>query len=68
MLFDDRNERAGVKFKDADLLGIPLRVAVGKRGLAEGRSVEWKLRRDDGAPRMVPIDGLAAEADAWMRG
>ena len=44
VLFDDRDERAGVKFKDADLIGIPLRIAVGKRGLAEGK-VEWKLRR-----------------------
>jgi prolyl-tRNA synthetase len=44
VLVDDRDERAGVKFKDADLIGIPLRVAVGKKGLAEGK-VEWKLRR-----------------------
>ena len=44
VLYDDREERAGVKFKDADLLGIPLRLAVGKKGLAEGK-VEWKLRR-----------------------
>jgi prolyl-tRNA synthetase len=68
VLFDDRNERPGVKFKDADLLGIPLRVAVGKRGLAEGRSVEWKFRRDSGAPRMVSIDGLTSAAEAWVRG
>jgi prolyl-tRNA synthetase len=44
VLLDDRDERAGVKFKDADLIGIPLRIAVGKRGLAEGK-IEWKLRR-----------------------
>jgi prolyl-tRNA synthetase len=43
VLFDDRDERAGVKFKDADLIGIPLRIAVGKKGLADGK-VEWKLR------------------------
>ncbi len=44
VLFDDRDERPGVKFKDADLVGLPLRVAVGRKGLAEGK-VEWKLRR-----------------------
>ena len=36
VLFDDRNERPGVKFKDADLIGVPLRITVGKRKLAEG--------------------------------
>ena len=43
VLLDDRDERAGVKFKDADLMGLPLRIAVGKKGLAEGK-VEWKPR------------------------
>ncbi len=44
VLLDDRRERPGVKFKDADLLGIPLRITVG-RGAAEGR-VEYQLRRN----------------------
>ena len=44
VLLDDREERPGVKFKDADLLGIPLRITVG-RGVSEGR-VEYKLRRE----------------------
>lgn len=44
VVIDDRNERAGVKFADADLIGWPLQVVVGKRGLAEGK-VELKLRR-----------------------
>ncbi len=43
VLIDDREERPGVKFKDADLIGIPLRVTVGGRGLKEG-IVELKLR------------------------
>ncbi len=43
VLLDDRDERAGVKFKDADLIGLPLRIAVGKKGLAEGK-IEWKVR------------------------
>ena len=44
VLLDDRKERPGVKFKDADLLGIPVRITVGK-GAPEG-IVEYKLRRD----------------------
>jgi prolyl-tRNA synthetase len=44
VLYDDRDERAGVKFKDADLIGVPYRIAVGKKGLAEG-VVELKLRK-----------------------
>ena len=44
VLLDDRNERPGVKFKDADLLGIPVRITVGK--LAGEGKVEYKLRRD----------------------
>jgi prolyl-tRNA synthetase len=42
-IFDDRNERPGVKFKDADLLGIPLRITVGKKTLDQGK-VELKPR------------------------
>ena len=45
VLYDDRKERPGVKFKDADLIGIPVRVVVGKRSLDEGQ-VELSLRRD----------------------
>ena len=44
VLLDDRSETAGVKFNDADLIGIPLRVIIGKRNLAEGK-VEIKDRR-----------------------
>ena len=43
-LLDYRNERPGVKFKDADLIGIPVRITVG-RGAADG-NIEYKLRRD----------------------
>jgi prolyl-tRNA synthetase len=43
VLFDDRDERPGVKFKDNDLIGIPLRIVVGSKGLAEGK-VEVKIR------------------------
>jgi prolyl-tRNA synthetase len=44
VIFDDRDERAGVKFKDADLIGIPLRIVVGKKNLAQG-NVELKIRK-----------------------
>ncbi len=44
VLLDDRDESAGVKFKDADLLGIPYRIVVGAKGLAEGK-VEFKERK-----------------------
>jgi len=44
VLLDDRDERPGVKFKDADLIGIPVRITVGKK--AKERLVEYKLRRE----------------------
>jgi len=51
VLYDDRDERAGGKFKDADLIGLPLRVAVGSKGLKEGK-VELR-RRAGGETEMV---------------
>jgi len=58
VLLDDRPVRGGVKFKDADLIGIPIRVTVGKRGLKNG-NLEVKLRRDKEA-QAVPVDEVAA--------
>ncbi len=46
VLYDDRDERPGVKFNDADLIGIPIRLTVSKRSLENG-GVEYKLRRED---------------------
>ena len=54
VLIDDRDERPGVKFKDADLIGIPLRVTIGGRGLKEG-IVELKWRDEESA-RKVSIE------------
>ncbi len=54
---DDRDERAGVKFKDADLWGFPLRVTVGPRALAEGR-VEVHRRRER-VTETVPVEEAA---------
>ena len=45
VLLDDRGERPGVMFNDADLTGIPLRVTIGRRGLQKGE-VELKLRAE----------------------
>ena len=53
-----------MKFKDADLLGIPIRVAVGKKGLAEGK-VEWKLRRGKQV-ELVPAAQVGAKAKALL--
>jgi prolyl-tRNA synthetase len=66
VLYDDRDERAGVKFKDADLVGIPIRIAVGKKGLANGQ-VEWKLRRG-GPVELVPVAEVAGKAAAAVHG
>ena len=60
VLLDDRDVRAGVKFKDADLIGIPLRVVIGERGLKEGKlEMKWrwgKAGRDDRPGRCRPDD------------
>lgn len=56
VIYDDRAERAGVKFKDADLLGVPVRVTVARRGLEAG-GVEVKARGEQEAS-LVPVDRL----------
>jgi len=62
VLFDDRDERAGVKFNDADLIGCPVRVTVGEKGLKEGM-VELKLRKEK-ENRLVPIDKIVEEVSS----
>jgi prolyl-tRNA synthetase len=64
VLLDDREERAGVKFKDADLIGYPLRVTVGPRALARG-AVELKRRRDVEAVE-VPLAEVAGRVMALI--
>ena len=56
VLMDDRDERAGVKFKDADLIGIPTQIIIGEKSLKEG-FVEIKDRRTKGAVK-VRIEGV----------
>jgi prolyl-tRNA synthetase len=58
VLYDDRDERSGVKFKDADLIGFPVRVVVGKKGVEQGQ-VELSLRRD-GSRRTVAVGEACA--------
>ena len=58
VLFDDRDERPGVKFKDADLLGIPCQVIVGKKGLQRG-VVEFKVRKTMEKEEAAPSDVTA---------
>lgn len=69
VLFDDREERAGVKFNDADLIGAPIRITVGDRSLADGK-VEMKLRAG-GEEQKVPVESVVStvgEALESMRG
>jgi prolyl-tRNA synthetase len=57
VLLDDRDQRPGVKFKDADLLGIPLRVVIGGRGLKDGQiEIKW---RTEAEAKMIPVEGAA---------
>ncbi len=60
VLFDDRDERPGVKFKDADLIGIPYRVNLGSKKYAQGL-VEW-VERSTRRMEEVPIPDLAGKA------
>ena len=57
VLADDRDVRAGVKFKDADLIGIPLRVVIGERGLKEGKlEMKWRWAKQ---AEMIDLAGAA---------
>ena len=57
VVLDDRKERPGVKFKDADLIGIPIRITVG-RGAADGL-IEYKMRRDTEKTEIPVAEGIA---------
>ena len=65
VLYDDREASPGEKFADAELLGCPLRLTVGKRGLEAGE-VEAQVRRGRQA-RSLPLEGAAAAAEALWR-
>ncbi|MFC1826573.1 His/Gly/Thr/Pro-type tRNA ligase C-terminal domain-containing protein, partial [Thermodesulfobacteriota bacterium] len=59
VLLDDRDERPGIKFKDADLIGIPYRITIGKR-LVQEDEVEVRTRRD-GLTKSLSLDKAVAE-------
>jgi prolyl-tRNA synthetase len=62
VLYDDRDVSPGVKFADADLLGAPIRLVVGAKGLARG-VVEWRSRTT-GEERELPVDGPVSDLAA----
>ncbi len=65
VFYDDRDERPGVKFKDADLIGIPLRLTISKRSLEQG-GAEYK-RRDSDERSIVPLDEVIAHVQAEIK-
>ena len=65
VLLDDRDERPGVKFKDSDLIGIPVRITVGPKGLARGE-VEVKYR-ENGTEERWPLGQVVEKAAACIR-
>jgi len=64
VVLDDRNERAGVKFADADLIGYPLRVTVGKKTVNEG-TVDIKVRRN-GQEVTVRVEEVADWVQSFL--
>jgi prolyl-tRNA synthetase len=64
VIFDDRDERAGVKFKDADLIGIPLRITIGQKNLADG-NVELKIRKTS-ENKLYPLSKIIQEVKTFI--
>ena len=64
VIFDDRDERAGVKFKDAELIGIPLRITIGQKNLADG-NVELKIRKT-GENKLYPLPKIIQEVKTFI--
>jgi prolyl-tRNA synthetase len=70
VLVDDRDQRPGFKFKDADLIGIPLRIVISERGLKEG-TIEVKWRTDASAHNISAAtagEAILAELETTRRG
>lgn len=65
-LLDDRSERAGVKFNDADLIGLPVRIIIGDKSLKQGK-IEVKLRRG-GEAILVDLDNITDEIKRLLEG
>ncbi|MBI5799215.1 MAG: proline--tRNA ligase [Verrucomicrobia bacterium] len=65
VILDDRDDRPGVKFKDADLVGFPLRVGIGEKSLANG---EVELKPRGGAVQLVKAEEAVAQVRAFLAG
>ena len=66
VLYDDRKESAGVKFADADLIGIPIRITLGNRSFQQGKC-EVKLRSNEEEVLSFDLDNLAEEIKNLIR-
>ena len=64
VILDDRDERPGVKFKDSELVGFPLRVGIGEKSLAAG---EVELKPRNGALVKVPVADAFDQIMRWVR-
>ncbi len=64
VILDDRDERPGVKFKDADLVGFPIRVSIGEKSLAKG---EVEIKPRNGAVQFVKTDAVLESVSALLR-
>jgi prolyl-tRNA synthetase len=64
-LYDDRQESPGIKFKDADLIGLPLRITVSEKSLDQG-GVEMKLRCEE-EKKIVPINQVIIQSMQWLK-
>ncbi|GHT27391.1 hypothetical protein FACS18942_06640 [Planctomycetales bacterium] len=63
-IVDDRDQRAGVKFKDADLIGFPLRVVLGEKALAEDKiEVKWRWEKES---KLIAVEGAGAKIAAVL--
>jgi prolyl-tRNA synthetase len=65
VLLDDRNERPGVKFADMELIGIPHRIVIGDRALAEDQ-IEYKGRRDEDS-QLIPQEDIVSFLQEQLR-
>ena len=64
VIIDDRDERPGVKFKDSELVGFPIRIGLGEKSLAKG---EVEIKPRSGALRSVRTEDAAADVIAWVK-
>jgi prolyl-tRNA synthetase len=65
VLYDDRAESPGVKFNDADLLGIPLRLTLSPRSIkSQSIEIKWRTEKE---PQLLPLENVAAEVNRLLK-